>query len=218
MDKELKKKENTLNMEGIEYPVSLEDIDKFERQNPNISITVFGYEEKSVYLLRNSNNTDREHKIRLMLIEQDGVKHYCLVKNEDSLSLLLSSQISKHNGEKYFCGNCLNPFNSQKALDKHKKYCGEYEAVTINMPKEGTMLKFINYYRGEMVPFVIYADFECCINSIHTCDLNPESSYTKQYKKHEPISFNYYIKCFNSKVYLLIKERSYTGKMRNRYF
>ena len=28
-------------MEGIEYPVSLKDIDKFEKQNPNISITVW---------------------------------------------------------------------------------------------------------------------------------------------------------------------------------
>ena len=80
------------------------------------------------------------------------------------------------------------------------------------MPKEGTMLKFINYYRGENVPFVIYADFESCIESIHTCDLNPESSYTKQYQKHKPISFYYYIKCFNDKVYLPIKERSYMGK------
>ena len=80
------------------------------------------------------------------------------------------------------------------------------------MPKEGTMLKFINYYRGERVAFVIYADFEWCINSIHTCDLNPKCSYTKQYQKHEPISFYYYIKCFDSKVYLPIRERSYTGK------
>ena len=144
-----------------------------------------------------------------MLIEQDEVKHYCLVKD---LSRLLSSQISKYKVKKYFCDRCLNPFNNQEALDKHKKYCGEYEAVTINMPKEGTMLKFVKYYRGERVPFVIYADFECCINSIHTCDLNPESSYTKQYQKHEPISFYYYIKCFDSKVYLPIRERSYTEK------
>ena len=197
-------------MEGNGYPVCLKDIDKFERQNPNISITVFGYDGKIVYPLKNSNNnTDREHKITLMLIEQDGVKHYCLVKD---LSRLLSSQVSKHNGKKYFCDRCLNPFNNQEALDKHKKYCVEYEAVAINMPKEGTMLKFVNYYRGERVPFVIYADFECCIEPIHTCDLNPESSYTKQYQKHEPISFYYYIKCFNSKVYLPIRERSYTGK------
>ena len=38
IDKKLKEKENTLNMKGIEYPVSLKDIDKFERQNPSISI------------------------------------------------------------------------------------------------------------------------------------------------------------------------------------
>ena len=39
------------------------------------------------------------------------------------------------------------------------------------MPEKGTMLKFKNYHRGEKVPFIIYADFESCIKSIHTCDL-----------------------------------------------
>ena len=62
-------------MEGICYPVSLKDINKFEKQNPTISITVLGYEGKSVYPLRNSDKMDREHKIRLMLIEKEGVKH-----------------------------------------------------------------------------------------------------------------------------------------------
>ena len=33
--------ENEVNMEGIEYPVNLSDIDKFENQNPDISISVF---------------------------------------------------------------------------------------------------------------------------------------------------------------------------------
>ena len=46
LDKNLMGKENTLNMEGIDYPVSLKDLDKFEKQNPSISITVLGYEEK----------------------------------------------------------------------------------------------------------------------------------------------------------------------------
>ena len=215
IDKKLKEKENTLNMEGIEYPVSLKDIDKFERQNPSISITVFEYNKKSVNPLRNSNNTNREHDVILILIEEEGVNHYCLVKN---LSRLLSSQVSKHNGKKYFCKRCLNPFSTQKALDKHEEYCGNHEAVKINMPEKGTMLKFKNYYRGEKVPFIIYADFESCIKSIHTCDLNPENSYTKQYQKHEPISFYYYIKCFDSKVCLPIKERSYTGKNAEQVF
>ena len=104
IDKKLKLKENTLNMEGIEYPVSLKDIDKFEKQNQSICIIVFGYDGKSVYPLRNSNNVDRGHKIRLMLIEENGVNHYCLIKN---ISALLSSQISKHKCKTYFCDRFL---------------------------------------------------------------------------------------------------------------
>ena len=33
-------------MEGIKYPVSLKDIDKFEKQNPSISIIVYGYKKE----------------------------------------------------------------------------------------------------------------------------------------------------------------------------
>ena len=215
IDKKLKEKENTLNMDGIEYPVSLKDIDKFENQNPTLSITVFGYDRKIVYPIKNSDNTDREHNIVLILIKEEGVNHYCLVKN---LSRLLLSQVSKHKEKHHFCMRCLNPFWCEQSLNKHREYCGKHEAVKINMPEEGTMLKFKNYYRREKVPFVIYADFESCIKSIHICDLNPESSYTKQYQKHEPISFYYYIKCFDNKIYLPIKERSYTGQNAEQVF
>ena len=74
LDEELTGKENTLNMKGIDYPVSLKDLNKFEKQNPTISITVLGYEGESVYPLRNSDCTDRDYNIILMLIEE-GVKH-----------------------------------------------------------------------------------------------------------------------------------------------
>ena len=93
LDKKLKEKENTLNMEGIEYPVSLKDIDKFERQNQSISITVFGYEEKSVYPLRNSNNTNREHDIILILIKKEGVNHYCILYSKKSKSFIVITSL-----------------------------------------------------------------------------------------------------------------------------
>ena len=79
LDEKLMGKKNTLNMEGIDYPISLKDINKLEKQNPSISITVLGYEGKGVYPLRNSTNMDRDYNIILMLIEEGGVKHYCLV-------------------------------------------------------------------------------------------------------------------------------------------
>ena len=111
LDKELMKKENILNMEGIDYPVSLKDINKFEKQNPNITITVLGYEGKTVYPLRNSVNTDRDYSIILILIEEGGVKHYCLVK---SINRLLSSQVTNGKRKEHFCLRCLTLFGARK--------------------------------------------------------------------------------------------------------
>ena len=140
--------------------------------------------------------------------DKNKVKHFCLVKN---LSRLLSSQASNHDGKHYFCLRCLNPFWCQEAVDKHKEYCDDYEGVKIELPKKGTMLEFKSYHRLEKVPFLVYADFQCCIKSMQSCDPNPGSSYTKQYQKHEPSSFCYYIKCFDDEVYKP-KLVSYTGE------
>ena len=162
---------NTLNMEGVDYPVSLKDLNIFEKQNHSISITVLGYDGKTVYPLRNSKNTDKEHNIVLIFIEKGGVKHYCLVK---SLSRLLCSQAPKNNGKHYFCLRCLNPFWCQEALSKHQEYCGNHESVKIELPKKGTMLKFKNYHRSEKVPFIVYADFECFNKPMHSCSPDDE--------------------------------------------
>ena len=212
IDKKLKEMENTLNMDGIEYPVSLKDIDKFEKQNPTISITVFSYNEKNkVFPLRVSKYAyTREVNILLMLIEKVGVKHYTWVKN---ISRLLSSQVSNHREKHHFCLRCLNPFWCHKSLEKHLEYCRNYEAVKIEMPKKGKndILKFKNYCNSEKVPFIIYADTESLIKLIQTCEADPEKSYTKKYQKHEPISFSYYIKCFDDNVFEPVL-RSYTGE------
>ena len=58
IDKDLKSKENTLNMEGITYPVDLKDIKRFEKQNPDISISVLWYsKDERIYPLRISKFT-----------------------------------------------------------------------------------------------------------------------------------------------------------------
>ena len=120
LDKTLKSNIETLNTTGINYPVSLPDIKKFECLNSNISITVFGYNEKDkVFPLRISEHSNRFYKIKLLLIEKGGVSHYCLIEN---LSRLVSSQISKHNGKSFLCERCLNPFQNEKSLNKHEEY------------------------------------------------------------------------------------------------
>ena len=195
IDNDLKSKVDTLNMEGIQYPVSFQGIDRFEHLNPEISITVLRYnEEEKVYPLKVSKYTGCEHDIVLLLIKDGEKSHYCLVKN---ISALLSSQINNNDHKRYFCLNCFNSFKSPDSLDKHKEYCYNNECVKISMPPPNTFLRFKNFRYSEKTPFAIYADFESLIKPLDNCDPDPNRSYTKKYQKHEPISFCYYIKCFN---------------------
>ena len=209
IDEDLKSKENTLNMEGIEYPVSLKDIKRFEKQNPDISISVLGYsKDEKIYPLRRSKHAmknKRKYNIILLLIKDGDNSHYCLVKNE---SALLSSQVNKRKGKLYFCLNCLNGFDTPEKLENHKKYCEEEESVKITMPPPNTFINFKNFVHSEKAPFAIYADFESVLKPLDNCNPDPNRSYTKKYNKHEAVSFVYYIKSFNESVYKS-KLRSY---------
>ena len=206
IDNELKSKQDTLNMQGIRYPVSFRDIDRFESQNPNISISVMGYnKDERVYPLKVSKYTGCEHDMILLLLKdvekgENGEKkensHYCLVKN---MSALIASQINNHS------------FKTNDKLDKHKEYCYNNECVKVVMPPAGTYLKFKNFHHSEKFPFVVYADMESLIKNMDNCDPDPNKSYTKKYQKHEPISFSYYIKCFIDSVSEPIL-RTNTGK------
>ena len=205
IDKDLKSKEHTLNMEGITYPVDLKDIKRFEKQNLDISISVLGYsKDERIYPLRISKYTkvkkenERKHNITLLLIKNGDNSHYCLINN---LSRLLTSQVNNHKSKLYYCLNCLNGYDHTDKLDKHKEYCSENENIKINMPPPETYLKFKNFLHSERAPFAIYADFECYNKPIHTNTPDPNKSYTNKLTKHEPASFVYYIKSFNENVY-----------------
>ena len=200
IDKDLKSKQHSINMKGICYPVNLKAIDRFEHLNPNISISVLGYnKEERVFPLRISKYTGCDHDIVLLLLteavkgENGEIKektHYTLVKNK---SALIASQINNHEHKRHLCLNCFNSFNSPETLEKHKEYCYENESVKTTMPPPGTYLRFKNFLHSEKAPFAVYADFESLIKPMDNCDPDPNKSYTKKYQKHKPISFSYYI-------------------------
>ena len=207
IDKDLKSKQDSINMKGIRYPVNFRDIDRFESQNPEISITILGYnKDERVYPLKISRYTGCEHDITLLLLKDGEKSHYCLVKN---ISALLSSQINSNDHKRYFCLNCFNGFNTPDSLNKHKEYCYNNECVKIVMPQQGTFLRFKNFLHSEKAPFAVYADFESLIKPMDNCNPDPNKSYTKKYQKHEPISFSYYILCSIYGVYKSIL-RKYT--------
>jgi len=112
---QLEKQAETLNFDGIRFPMKLKDIKKFEQQNPQIAVNVLGYEDKKVFLLRVSEMAEREHDVNLLLLED---KHFVLIND---LSRLLSHQMSNHKEKRFFCLRCLNFFTKKEVVDKHKE-------------------------------------------------------------------------------------------------
>ena len=202
IDKDLKSKQDIINMNGIHYPVNFRAIDRFEDLNPNISISVLGYnKEEGVFPLKISKYTGCDNDIVLLLLkeaekgENGEIKektHYTLVKNK---SALIASQKNNHKGKRHLCLNCFNSFNTSESLNKHKEYCYENKSVKTNMPPQNTYLRFNKFLHSEKAPFAVYADFESLIKPLDNCNPDPNKSYTKKYQKHEPISFSYYILC-----------------------
>ncbi|KAK3738643.1 hypothetical protein QZH41_001793, partial [Actinostola sp. cb2023] len=53
--------ESELNMAGIDYPVKIDQVKKFERQNPTISVSVFGFEEQELFPLQDLLDDHEPH-------------------------------------------------------------------------------------------------------------------------------------------------------------
>ena len=75
-------------------------------------------------------------------------------------------------------------------LADYKKDClGNNGAQSVRLEKGAN--KFKNYFKQIPVPFKIYADFECHLESVE----NYEGSYSKKYQDHAPCSFAYKLVC-----------------------
>ena len=48
--------------------------------------------------------------------------------------------------------------------------CSEHDAVKLEMPEEGSTIKFKDHSKKMRVPFVIYADFECFTEKIFSTE------------------------------------------------
>jgi len=156
-----------LNFTGIKFPVKVTDISKFERQNPGLSVNIFGW-KSGLYPLHVSKQAGREIDLLLLTDTKDPEKtHYVWIKN------------SKHKRCQHPCRHCLHIFSSDALLENHINDCqgiGKKPQRTV-MPKEGqNILNFTNHHKQMHVPCIIYADFDldCLHNPIEGCADNPE--------------------------------------------
>ena len=114
--------------------------------------------------------------------------HYYGIKNLDRL---LHNQNSKYGGKTYFCDRCLCGFAKEDLLIKHKEDCYgiNTNSTRIDMPPEGSYIRFKNHQNQMPVPYVIYVDFESIIKP------KPEKAGDKSEinSEHEACGFGYQV-------------------------
>ncbi|XP_051157441.1 uncharacterized protein LOC127279246 [Leptopilina boulardi] len=203
--------EHELDFTGIEFPVALKDVSKFEALN-NISVNIYGLvkrDEKFTVAPLHLSKQKKVTHVNLLRIEDhyidenldDDVEdnkesiisfnyHYVWIKD---LSKLVSSQLSKHNGKKYICDRCLHYFRDEVKLSEHEENCRKMNETRIVLPEPGkNFVEFKNFQNKERVPFIIYAD---CESLLLPSDVQQEPSNTEVFQNHETLSIGYYVKC-----------------------
>ena len=118
-------------MSGIKYPVDIKDISKFEHQN-NVTVSVYGYKDKKIFLLHISTMTAARHHVNLLYITADKTSHYVLVKD---LSRLVLRQYNNDNNKRYFCQYFLHGCISDEILKNHLERYKLHAAQRIKLPE-----------------------------------------------------------------------------------
>ena len=174
---------------GLEFPVSIKDIGKFETRN-NISVNVLAVEGRDIYIHRKGRRVGRE--INLLMVSEDGIWHYTAIK---SLSRLLSSKNSNTKRKQHFCMNCLQGFTKKSSRDQHQVYCEDNESVRAEIPKQGSTIEFKDGQNQFKVPFIMDADFKLILEPMDPVEPgSPNQPYTNEVNQHTPSGWCVYSK------------------------
>ena len=112
-----------------------------------------------------------------------------------SLSALLRGITLNHNGD-FYCLNCCHSYSIKKRLEKHEGARNDHDNCDVEMPNEDN--KMLEYKHGEKslkAPFVVPADLESLLEKIHSCQNNPEKSYTEKKTKHTLSGYPWFTCC-----------------------
>jgi hypothetical protein len=103
------------NWKGITFPTSLNQMNKFERQN-DVAVSVYGLDKLELYPLRITKVRKEKHEM-LLLIEYEGKKYYVILQD-------LNPFVDKKRDHKtYPCPYCLHSFMRKELLVEHEPNC-----------------------------------------------------------------------------------------------
>ena len=180
---------NQYNWKGIDFPPTNKDWRKFELNNEiALNILYVPYNTRKIQVAYKSKNNLTCDKQVILLMITDGQKwHYLTVKN---LSGLLRKITSTHK-EDFYCLNCFRSYRTRNKLEAHKKICENHNYWNVEMPaKDNNIIKYNQGAKSIKLPFVIYANLECLLEKMNTCQNNPNESSTTEINKHIPSGYS----------------------------
>ena len=96
-----------------------------------------------------------------------------------SFPALLRRITSNHDGD-FYCLNCFHSYRTKNKLKGHERVCNDHDYCKAEMPNEYN--KILKYNHGEKLlkaPFMIYANLECLLEKMYSCQINHEKYYTE---------------------------------------
>lgn len=180
---ENKKCWSSVDISNIHFPITINHIPQFEKDNHHISLNIFTY-TKNLFPIYISSNTGKDVKYKINLLLHK--KHYFLIKH---LSRMIYGKHSYKNGRhrRYICHYCLVGFFSQKKYNFHQQFCHKkmQPKKTVDSNEK---IYFKNYPKMVKNHFVIYWDTEVVIHKDSSCK-------TPRRDSHIPISVCCFRKC-----------------------
>jgi len=159
--------ENSYDFSNLNFPVTLNDVGKFEKQNPGVSVNIYSIKQgklmyKNNIEIKNISPKNRfktksqpiifpvkvceeeldDHHNLLLFRDGTGKQHYCRITN---LSKLVDAQLSRHGHVMSICKRCFKTYfdiNAHQRLNDHKLKCITNKLLLPVLPLPHTFMKF----------------------------------------------------------------------------
>ena len=106
-----------------------------------------------------------------------------------SLSASLKGKSSNHVGN-FYCLNCFHSCRTKNRLKKLERVCNDHDYCYVEMSDEDNkILKYNHGKKSIRVPLIIYANLECLLQKMHSCQNNPEKT------KYTPFGYPLFTNC-----------------------
>ena len=221
-ERQLKKYIKKFDVSNITFPISVQGIKRFLKQNKNLNLKVNilfrSYTGKCIYPYEFGLGSGKKIVNLLMIYRKTGSNHFLLITN---VNKYLRQIYKSPNGttsyqRSFFCLHCLNSFSSQKILTEHEENCIIHKPRKEVVPTEGNnIIKFKNFERQHPLEYIAFLDFECVLpkkdNYCSICSslkCKCDASFTDIISEQKPIAYNFLVLGPNDKV---IHEHSYFG-------